>query len=341
MKENDHISTARAPCKSLEFQNPCCQKPKKCCVIAVCRQPLHRPNRKCRASASKDDQSWTNAELIEVVPDVAEEQYLARIKVPKDLAKGHTRAGQYVTLLTSACEHPALFAMSSAPKLSQEEGIFEFLVKEKPSTEVAGVLKNWDKSHKLVCSDVMGNGFGMEYMDPETPIFLVTTGTGIGPVKALIEASPEDGGLNAQARENCVLFFGEKDVAHLPFKQELPNWEGIEPVLVFSKPSENACTNCGKIEKPKVEAANGDKKHDLMSIIDEARHGKHVQEIVQRYMKKKNTDAKIWGAVCCGHWPMCGEIREILTKKGMKDEFILENTRESKLAEKAKSSVES
>jgi arabinosyltransferase len=62
---------------------------------------------------------------------------------------------------------------------------------------------------QVMVSPVMGKGFPMEKVPPEAfdTMLIFATGTGISPIKALIDA----GDLDATERKNVTLFYGAHD----------------------------------------------------------------------------------------------------------------------------------
>lgn len=101
------------------------------------------------------------------------------------LSSGYTKPGQFLQLKVGD-NKPAFIAISSAP--DQESEIVEVLIKDQGGASEA--LCSLSAGEELSTSPVMGKGFPVEKISPDDTqvVFLFATGSGISPVKALIES---------------------------------------------------------------------------------------------------------------------------------------------------------
>lgn len=87
---------------------------------------------------------------------------------------------------------------------------------------------------ELLASAVMGKGFPVEQIPPDDvgTLFMFATGTGISPVKALIES----GALDLEKRQSSILYYGALDRDGMAYTEAIPTWEslGVQVVAVYS-----------------------------------------------------------------------------------------------------------
>ena len=98
-----------------------------------------------------------------------------------DLAASHTLPGQYLQLRLPDVEKPSFLAIASPPSLAAASGAFEFLVKSVAGS-TAELLCGLKKGDVVELSQVMGNGFNIDKIDPpeDYPMVLIfATGSGI------------------------------------------------------------------------------------------------------------------------------------------------------------------
>jgi hypothetical protein len=99
-------------------------------------------------------------------------------------AAKYTIAGQFVQVKTEEDGKAGFFAIASAPD-ANNAGVLELLVKASGDPAEA-ICASADGTGVLV-SDVMGKGFPVDRVAGVGNVFIFCTGSGISPIKALIE----------------------------------------------------------------------------------------------------------------------------------------------------------
>lgn len=99
-------------------------------------------------------------------------------------AAKYTIAGQFVQVKAEEDGKAGFFAIASAPDVNNA-GVLELLVKASGDPAEA-ICASADGTGVLV-SDVMGKGFPVERVAGVDNVFIFCTGSGISPIKALIE----------------------------------------------------------------------------------------------------------------------------------------------------------
>lgn len=152
---------------------------------------------------------------------------------------------------------PGFFAIASAPGSS--DGTVELLVRRRDGT--AELLCTAAEGTSVEASPIGGPGFRVELIPPEAvpQVFIFATGTGISPIKALLESgaleararplsslsarasataqAPEElGAMQTGRREKVKLFWGTHDAESTAYTGELDRWRaaGVEVELVHS-----------------------------------------------------------------------------------------------------------
>lgn len=160
-----------------------------------------------------------------------------RLRVGQEVLRGFTTPGQFLQVRAREGQKPAFMAVATPPPgEGEEEGEVGLLVKDVAGTtasEVAGAKEG----EGLEVSPVMGPGFPLERLRPAgevEQVFLVCTGSGIAPIRSLIES----GQLEEASRREVVLLYGVRSSEHLPLDQAtLDSWrqsKGIRTQLVLS-----------------------------------------------------------------------------------------------------------
>mmetsp|Transcript_25027 Transcript_25027/g.69862 ORF Transcript_25027/g.69862 Transcript_25027/m.69862 type:complete len:305 (-) Transcript_25027:337-1251(-) len=203
-----------------------------------------------------------------------------------DIAGGYVKPGQFIQAKVGDSK-PGFFAIASPPTEDNNlKGVLELLVKEQGGT--AELLCKMAAGDKLEVSPVMGKGFPIENLPTaECPcVALFATGSGISPVKALIES----GSLEADKRSSVTLYFGAADEEAMACKESFPMWKklGIKVVPVLSS------------------AGNG-----------------YVQDAFSA--AGGVTDGSGTGIVLCGQKEMAMAVTEIATEAGVPKQRILTN----------------
>ncbi len=149
------------------------------------------------------------------------------------LASEYKIPGQFIQAKIAADGKAGFFAIASAPD-SNNSGVVELLIK--PSGEAAEAICAATQGATVKVSPVMGKGFPVDRIPADSfkKVYLFATGSGISPIKALIES----GKLNAAARDQVTLFYGTRTPASMAFSDKLAHWEqefGIKVVPVYSQ----------------------------------------------------------------------------------------------------------
>ncbi len=102
-------------------------------------------------------------------------------------ASDYTRPGQYVQIKVGDDGKPGFFAIASAPD-TNNQGVLELLIKN--AGEAAEKLCALGAGAQVDASPVQGKGFPIERIpvDSHSTVLMFATGTGISPIKALIES---------------------------------------------------------------------------------------------------------------------------------------------------------
>lgn len=202
------------------------------------------------------------------------------------LAAGYTVPGQYMQVKVGDSK-PGFFAVASAPG-GAAPGTLEFLVKSAPGA-TAELLCGLAAGAELAVSPVMGKGFPIDRLPAVTTpaVLLFATGSGISPIRALIESGMLDG-------RNVTLYYGTRSADYTAYSDLLAAWKkhGVSTVQVFSSSKDGYV-------------------HDVFEREGLAQLPADVATAV--------------GAVLCGHKGMCQAITTLLTAKGIPPEKILLN----------------
>lgn len=201
-------------------------------------------------------------------------------------ASAYTQAGQYIQAKFGEDGKAGFFAIASPPGADKENGTVELLVKAQGGT--AEQLCAAAAGAELLVSAPQGKGFPVGTIPPaDVPTVLIfATGSGISPIKALIES----GALQASERKDVRLYYGARDKQHLAFASSIPAWEaaGVKVVPVFSQEGQG-----------------------------------YVQDAFAK--EDGISDWSGVAAVLCGQKDMAIAITELLTGKGVPKERILTN----------------
>ncbi|GKV42958.1 hypothetical protein SLEP1_g50306 [Rubroshorea leprosula] len=246
------------------------------------------------AAVRQDTTVWTPTPISLIEP-AAESLFHISIDVSDspDLVSSHTRAGQYLQLRVPDVEKPSFLAIASPPSLATARGAFEFLVKS-VSGSTAELLCGLKKGDVVELSQVMGNGFNTDKIDPpeDYPTVLIfATGSGISPIRSLIES-----GFGANKRSDVRLYYGARNLKRMAYQDRFKDWEasGVRVVPVLSQPDNSWSGESGYVQSAFVKA--------------------------NQIYSPKGT-----GAVLCGQKQMTEEVTSILVADGVSSEKILKN----------------
>lgn len=201
------------------------------------------------------------------------------------IAEGYMVPGQYIQMRIGE-EKPGFFAIASPPD-PNNAGVVELLVKSIPNT-ASEQLAQLKAGEKVEVSPVMGNGFKVGQIPVEKfdTVLMFATGSGIAPVKALIESDD----LQIKQRSVVKLFYGTRTEAMTPFREDAVSWAsaGLQLINVYSSEG----------------------------------HG-YVQDVFAKEVKQ--TDGSKVAAVLCGQKEMAEQMTEALLAQGVAKESILMN----------------
>jgi NAD(P)H-flavin reductase len=145
-----------------------------------------------------------------------------------------TIPGQYVKIRQPGAEKAGVFAIASAPG---KAGAFEFLIKEQPPSDWSpgtGWLTSAPAGTELEMSQVMGPGFKCtgNALDGVTDVLLFAVGSGISPVRSVIESRALQG-------KHVSLYFGARTPLAMAYTDKFAEWErmGVKVTPVISQPS--------------------------------------------------------------------------------------------------------
>ena len=201
---------------------------------------------------------WSNAQVLSNKPACSSEASVSvMIQVSPETCDQYTMPGQYVQLRLDDDDttKPLFLAIANAPSSITEEennenntNVFEFLIKKKTDNEWATSLT---AGQTVQISQVLGNGFlftenfnGFKYDFPTQNILLFATGSGIAPIKAVMESNL----LELNQGRTARLYYGERCYQDICFVEKFKEWEqaGIEVVVVLSQ--EDWEGRCGYVQ---------------------------------------------------------------------------------------------
>ena len=138
--------------------------------------------------------------------------------------------GQFIQAKVDPDGKAGFFALASPPHSSS---VVELLIK--PNGEAAEAICAAAKGDLIKVSGVMGKGFPVDRVPASSfqKLYLFATGSGISPIKALIES----GAVDASARENVILYYGARTPQDMAYIERLSEWEqehGVKVVPVYS-----------------------------------------------------------------------------------------------------------
>ncbi|KAM0862859.1 hypothetical protein ACQ4PT_044981 [Festuca glaucescens] len=247
------------------------------------------------AAVQQDAAVW-NAAPVSSVGAASADGMLFHLRVDlsdaADLASSYTAPGQYLTIRVPGEDglKPAFMAIASPPGAG---GGFEFLVKTVPGA-TAEKLCGLRDGDVVELGAVMGKGFPIERVTPtdaaET-LLLFATGTGISPIRSLIEF-----GFAADQRADVRLYYGARNLQTMAYQDRFAEWEstGLKIVPVLSQPDDSWKGARGYVQKAFLEAKN-------------------------------IANPTSTGAVLCGQKQMLEEVTLALAADGVSQDKILKN----------------
>lgn len=214
------------------------------------------------------------------------------VKLPDEAARTFTKPGQYVQIKPDdEASKAAFIALATAPAdAANNAGLVELLVKPQPGA-TAEALCALAEGAELLVSDAQGGGFPVDRVPAAQfpTVLLFATGSGISPVRSLIESGALDG------RPDVRLFFGTRSPAHTAYSDLASGaWareHGVKVTHVYS----------------------------------EGEGGKYVQDAFAALGGLNGADPAKTAVVLVGQKEMAAALREALGAAGVAPEAVLTN----------------
>jgi NAD(P)H-flavin reductase len=243
-------------------------------------------------------QAWTEPEfgavkIREVRKSTGAGLFEIVAEVPDAYIAAYTTPGQYIQMRPSADVKAGFFAIASPPRA---DGSLEFLIKATDSTAwLTGAVAG---SAVQMCAPA-GKGYGVSMLgDPDVDVSNVVfaaAGSGIAPIRALIEADGADGKslIGLGGARTGQLFYGVQSDELMAFADRFEAWRkrGVEIVPVRSR-------------APGASGATGYVQDSLPSLLRAP-----AQSCV----------------VLCGGKEMQIAVKETAAKLGVKEGYVLTN----------------
>eukprot|EP00435_Cladocopium_sp_Y103_P040118 s71_g10.t2 len=257
-------------------------------IAVLCLAPARRARRRLALKGWGDDVSFFDASVKSNV-EAADGLRLITMEAPEEVSKPYQRAGQFVQAKEEEDSKASFYAISSAPG-----GDLEFLIKEADSNDWITATKGGDL---VKLSPAMGKGFNTDcqaWKDAGvSQVSLFATGSGISPMRALIESKALSGKV-------CRLYYGAREEGKLAYANRFDKWRqsGIEIIPVLSKGDDSWQGRRGYVQE--VMKEDEDRRE---GFVLSAKHG----------------------AVLCGQKDMVTAVRAIYAELGVPEERTLLN----------------
>jgi ferredoxin-NADP reductase len=226
------------------------------------------------------------------------------VRLPEEAARTFTKPGQYVQVKPDEASKAAFIALATAPADARNNaGLVELLIKPQPGA-TAEALCALAEGAELLVSDAQGGGFPVDRVPAAAfpTVLLFATGSGISPVRSLIESGALDG------RPDVRLFFGTRSPAHTAYSDLASgSWAREHGVKVTHVYSEGAGAGGG--------AGGG----------GAAGGAKYVQDAFSALGGLGGADPAKTAAVLVGQKEMAQALREALGAAGVAPEAVLTN----------------
>eukprot|EP00468_Gymnochlora_sp_CCMP2014_P012331 CAMPEP_0167753560 /NCGR_PEP_ID=MMETSP0110_2-20121227/7783_1 /TAXON_ID=629695 /ORGANISM="Gymnochlora sp., Strain CCMP2014" /LENGTH=322 /DNA_ID=CAMNT_0007639343 /DNA_START=971 /DNA_END=1939 /DNA_ORIENTATION=+ len=243
----------------------------------------------------KKEPEFYDAKLLSI-EKAAEEGDVYKLVVDSPRAKEQYQIAGQFTQMRAGDNKPGFFAIANKPG---EESL-EFVIKKVPGT--AGALTELSPGDSVEMTDVMGKGFPWDKVSDNEKYnggtYVFATGTGFGPIKAMIEAGTFKG------RSNMKIYYGARSPNHMPFRDQFEAWfkEGL-----LGDSSEMPIIPVYSCDENMAKKENG-----------------YVQDVA--VLSSDGVDPATASAIICGHWDMTNVLKQKLTEDfGMPAENILTN----------------
>ena len=238
------------------------------------------------------------------------ELYALAVSLPKNdveesMVKKFAVPGQFVQMKTVETDKPAFIAIANGPTNARATRRFEFLVKRpkegyrdattgEEMASTAQKLCDAEVSTKVLVSEPMGKGFRVPSSEIGE-VLCFATGSGISPVKSLLEEGFFDDDEHATKGRETHVFYGTRDKEHTAFAEELKNTLGGRVNIIHAYSADG----------------NGYAQDYFKRMVDSG-------ELTLKDPKKTI-------AVLCGQKEMTEQTIEVLEKVGVPRERILMN----------------
>lgn len=224
----------------------------------------------------------TGAGLFEIVAEV-----------PSAFVAAYTTPGQYIQMRPSADVKAGFFAIASPPRA---DGRLEFLIK---ATDSTAWLTGASAGASAQMSAPAGKGYGVSILSQPgvdvANVVFAAAGSGIAPIRALIEADGADGKslIGLGGARTGQLFYGVQSDELMAFADRFDAWRkrGIEIVPVRSR-------------APAAAGAKG-----------------YVQDSLPSLLRTPTRSC----VVLCGGKEMQIAVKETVAKLGVKEGYVLTN----------------
>jgi xylene monooxygenase electron transfer component len=221
------------------------------------------------------------------------------IGTDSDIPEGKDRpglAGMWAELSIPGIDRPRSYSFASAPQ-NENKNEFTFFIRKVPGGKFTEWLFSEDRDPNE-CVTINGP-FGSFYLrEKETPIVCIAGGSGLAPIKAILE-----GGVNDQIKRDVIFLFGARTQADLYCLKE------IEEI----KNNWNKDSSFQFIPVLNMEPEDSD--------WDGAR-GMVTDYFEQEVIPNQSLNIKGWQAYLCGPPPMVDAASVCLTKNGILEDEI-------------------
>lgn len=241
-----------------------------------------------------DDIVWGTAKVLKNTP-AADGLRTITLDVGESLSS-YSNPGMFCQMKESDDAKAGFYAIASAPgKGPSGSGSAEFLIKR---TDSNGWLCDATESSDIIISPPMGKGFpitdkfdSFENSFPVQNILLFAAGSGISPIRAVIESES----MRLPEGRSCTLYYGARDLSTMAYKDLFDSWEKL------------GVTVCPVLSQPEGDYTG--------------RKG-YVQDILKAdgVPTPRNT-----GALMCGMKEMAEAVKEIMTTAGAAEDRVLTN----------------
>eukprot|EP00894_Picocystis_sp_ML_P000461 jgi/Pico_ML_1/50978/g2091.t1 len=253
---------------------------------------VFRARRTALRVRAQSQTQWKEAVITKKAPAAKKGPVQAlKLRVDPSWCEAYRAAGQYVQARAVGEGNPiAYLAVASPPSLSRTTGGFDLLVKGGAEATDAILEGNG----VVEVTDPLGKGFKVEMLEPNEieEVILFCTGTGLAPIRSLVEEQGPTG-LHPLQKRKVQLWYGVQSESHLPYEELLlGTWAkdlGVDVKLVYSK--------------------QGDQEYVQQAF----RKAKGLEDPTKAY------------AVIVGQKDMTNDIKGMLAEQGLAEDRILSN----------------